>query len=78
MREYLIVIPLLLAIAGCANNPEPLRHEAQPKKETVVQEKPILEDAATEQCIRSSLGNPEADHLRRNAEKAFNEIKARP
>ncbi|EKE11119.1 MAG: hypothetical protein ACD_15C00137G0016 [uncultured bacterium] len=78
MREYLITIPLLLAIAGCANNPEPLRHKAQTEKETAVQEKPILEDAAAEQGIRSSLGNPEADHLRRNAEKAFNEIKAKP
>ncbi|MFA5994268.1 MAG: hypothetical protein WC823_04885 [Parcubacteria group bacterium] len=82
MFKYLIASSLFLVLAGCASNSAPIHHEVRIiEKERIVQlekQLPQEEEDASDHEIRSSFGNPEADYLRKNAERSFNGIKVRP
>ncbi|MFA5994707.1 MAG: hypothetical protein WC823_07160 [Parcubacteria group bacterium] len=82
MLKYLLASYFFLVLAGCASNSAPIHHEVRIiEKERIVQLEKQLhqedEDRLSHE-IRSSFGNAEADHLRKNAERSFNGIKVRP
>lgn len=78
MLKRLLVCLWFLILVGCANNSAPIHRDVLIiEKERIVHlEKQLHQEEKDEQGheVKSSFGNAEADHLRKNAEKSFNEI----